>query len=63
MTKGANGKRRLLTRENILFTLGIGIIVGEFFLSEVLGRAFHYEFLLAGLALCGVGITQLADRR
>lgn len=54
--------RRVITRENFLFALGVAIIVFEVVNSELLDRPFHYEFLVAGLALCGVGITQLGDR-
>lgn len=43
--------------------LGILVILFELVNAEALGRPFHYEFLLAGLALCGVGIAQLGDRR
>ena len=63
---GGNGNRRSPwwhKRENILLVLGITIIMGSFINSEVLGRTFHYEFLLAGLALCGVGLAQLGDKR
>jgi hypothetical protein len=58
----AGRKRSLFTRENILLALGILIIGGSFINSEVLGRTFHYEFLLLGGALCGVGVAQLGDR-
>jgi hypothetical protein len=51
-----------LSRENILMVLGIVVIVAEFISAEVLERPFHYEFLIAGLALCGIGITQLGDK-
>lgn len=54
--------RRVITRENILFAVGLAIIVGEFVHAELLGHSFHYEFLIAGLACCGVSITQLGDR-
>jgi len=52
-----------MTRENILFALGIAMIIGTWINSEVRGRPFHYEFLIAGLALCGVGIATLGDRK
>lgn len=57
------GGKGLWRRENLLMVLGIAIIVGSFVNSEVLGRTFHMEFLIVGAALCGVGITQLGDRR
>lgn len=55
-------RRIILSRENILFTLGLLIIIFEVVNSEALDRPFHYEFLVLGAALCGVGITQLGDR-
>jgi hypothetical protein len=55
-------RRSLWSRENILFIVGIGIIVFEVINAEVLSRPYHYEFLVLGGALCGVGITQYGDR-
>ena len=63
MTRDGQKRHRVFTRENLLLTLGIAIIVGEFINAEALGRTFHYEFLLLGAALCGVGITQLGERK
>lgn len=60
---GSNKRMRVVTRENILLTLGIGIILAEFVNAEALGRTFHYEFLLLGAALCGIGITQLGEKK
>jgi hypothetical protein len=60
---GADRRWRWLTKENILFGLGICVIIFEVIHAEVLGRPFHIEFLLLGGALCGVSITQLVDRR
>lgn len=59
----ASRRRSHFSKENILFALGIAVIIFEVIHAEVLGRPFHYEFLIAGLALCGVSITQMADRR
>lgn len=56
-------KRGLLTRENILFVVGLGIIIFEVINAEALNHPYHYEFLVLGAALCGVSITQLGDRR
>lgn len=42
---------------------GLIVITVEMVNGEVLGRTFHYEFLIAGLALCGVSITQFGDRK
>lgn len=42
--------------------VGLLVIAGSFINSEILGRTFHYEFLIAGCALCGVGLAQLGDK-
>jgi hypothetical protein len=55
-------RKSLMTRENILFALGLAIIIFEVVSAEVLDRPFHYEFLVLGGSLVGVGITQLGDR-
>lgn len=55
--------KRFITRENILFGLGISVVLFELVSSEVLGRPFHTEFLFLAAALCGVGITQLGDKK
>lgn len=51
-----------LTREKILMCFGLGLIAFEAFNAEIRGAAFHYEFLLAGLALCGISIAQWGDK-
>lgn len=51
-----------ITKEISLMIVGIAIIVFEVVNAEVLERPFHYEFLLIGAALCGVGITTLGDK-
>lgn len=38
--------------------VGIAIICFEVVHAELFNGTFHQEFLLAGLALCGVAITQ-----
>ena len=62
-TENRGSKKTWLCRENILLGLGVLIIVVELVNSELIGHRFHYEFLLAGLTLCGVGITQIGDRK
>lgn len=52
-----------ISRQSLLMTLGVAIIIFEVVNAEVLDRPFHYEFLIAGLALCGVSITQITDRK
>lgn len=58
-----NGHRRIFSKENVLVAVGIFIILAEFINAEALERTFHYEFLLLGAALCGVGITQLGEKK
>lgn len=52
-----------LTREKILLFCGLVLIGAEFINAEVRGGTFHFEFLLGGLALCGIAIAQWGDRR
>jgi hypothetical protein len=63
--KGNGGGERLwrVTKEKILMFAGLAIIFSELINAEVFGRTFHFEFLLAGLALCGISIAQWEDRR
>jgi hypothetical protein len=42
---------------------GLGMIGFETVNAELLSGTFHLEFLLAGLALCGVSIAQWGDRK
>jgi hypothetical protein len=59
-----NGQRQWsLTKEKILMFAGLVIIFSEAVSAEVFNRPFHFEFLLAGLALCGISITQWGDRK
>lgn len=52
-----------LTKEKILMFSGLMLIAFETINAEVLGRTFHTEFVLAGLALCGVSIAQWGDKK
>lgn len=52
-----------MTKERLFTIFGLGILVFELVNAEAFGRPFHYEFLIAGLALCGIGIAQIGDRR
>lgn len=52
-----------LTKEKILMYSGIAVITYEVAFAEQLGQSFHFEVLLAGLALCGVSIAQWGDKR
>ena len=57
-----HGHHWRLTKEKILLTAGLTLIAAEFAASEFFNRPYHIEFLLAGLALCGVTITQWAAK-
>lgn len=52
-----------MTREKILMFVGLGLIIFESALAERLGDVFHFEIVLAGLALCGVSIAQWGDKK
>lgn len=52
-----------VTRCKILLTAGIVLIFVYLILTELLQEPFHYEWIIAGLALCGIGITQNADKK
>lgn len=59
-----NGQRQPWgTREKLLTMFGILLIAAEFVNAEVRGATFHVEFLLGGLALCGIAIAQWGDKR
>lgn len=51
------------SREVILAVIGVSIILAELTVSAIYPSAFHYEFVIAGCALCGVSYTQLKDRK
>lgn len=42
---------------------GLALIGAEFINAEVRGATFHLEFLIGGLALCGISIAQWGDRK
>lgn len=59
-----NGRARWrLTREKILMFFGLALISAEFINAEIRGGTFHLEFLLGGLALCGISIAQWGDKQ
>ncbi len=62
VTAGNGQKRWRIAREKILLFSGLVLIAAEFVNSEVRGASFHYEFLIGGLALCGIGLAQFGDR-
>lgn len=50
-----------LHREQILLGAGLAVIFVQIILASV-GAFWSYQFVLAGLALCGVAITQLGNK-
>lgn len=52
-----------LTREKLLMFCGLALICAEFVNAEILGGSFHYEFLIGGLALCGISVAQWGDKK
>jgi len=50
-------------REQILMFSGLTLIGFVVVAVELFNRPFHFEFVLAGLALCGVAIAQVGDKR
>lgn len=69
MTKGRNigngggSGSWQLTKDKVLLSSGLSMIGATWIATVVFSRPFHYEFLLAGLALCGIGIAQLGDKK
>lgn len=58
MTVDKNGDGWIKTREKVLLFLGVFVILFETINAELFTGTFHIEILIAGLALCGVSITQ-----
>jgi hypothetical protein len=50
-----------LSKEKILFVLGIVLILYEGIFAGFFHQEFHFEVLLTGLALCGVSVAQWWD--
>lgn len=61
--RNGNGGRWKIRREQLLLAAGLLLIMSEFINAEIRGGTFHVEFLLVGGALCGISITQWADRK
>jgi len=59
---GLGASKVSLTWDNALKIAGLVIIGFEAINAEILSGTFHPEFLLCGLALCGIGIAQGIDR-
>jgi hypothetical protein len=58
-----NGNGWKATKEKILMFAGLAIVGIELVHAEIFSGTFHLEFLIAGLALCGVSIAQWGDRK
>jgi hypothetical protein len=58
-----NGNGWKVTKEKVLMFSGLGLIAFQAIHVQIFGGPFHLEFLLAGLALCGVSIAQWGDRK
>ena len=56
-------KKWRLTKEKIFMSFGLAIICASFINSELFAGSFHYEYLIVGLALCGISITQWGDKK
>jgi hypothetical protein len=56
-------ERWQLTREKILMFFGLAMFVYEAVIVEAIGQRFHFEILIAGMALCGVSIAQWGDKK
>ena len=61
--RGQREKQWRLTREKILMFFGLCLISAEFINAEIRGATFHLEFLIGGLALCGISIASWGDRK
>lgn len=59
---GNGNKKWYQKRDNVLTGFGLTIISAEFIHAELLGGTFHYEFLLGGLALCGIDLARKGDK-
>lgn len=57
-----NGNGPWGTREKILLGFGLALMSASFVVSEILQGPFHYEYLIAGLACCGIAIAQKGDK-
>lgn len=63
MTKTSKTPGDFPYHEVVLFIVGLAICVFEVIDAEVLGRPFHYEFLILGAAFCGVSLTLPSGRK
>lgn len=52
-----------LTREAVITVLGVVIVLFELVNAELLGRSFHYEFLVLAGGCLGLAIAGWGDRR
>lgn len=57
-TQGSNGEKWRLTKEKILLSFGLSLITVEWIAVVLFGKPFQFEWLLGGLACCGIAIAQ-----
>lgn len=66
-SKNENGHKKRtawsIQKEKILMFCGLILIGYESIVSSIIGQPFHFEILLAGLALCGISLTQWGDKQ
>lgn len=56
-------QRWKLNKEKILMVAGLVVILWTTVAAPLLGREFHYQFLAAGLALCGISVAGWGDKK
>lgn len=54
---------KMSQREWILMVLGAFLLFFTIVIMPAIGYEFHFEYLLAGLALCGVSLASGMDKR
>lgn len=58
MVENNGDKRWRLTKEKILLFFGLSLVTATWVATELFGKPLHLEYLIAGLAFCGVAIAQ-----
>jgi hypothetical protein len=60
-----NGRRRdfELQRHKILLWGGLAGMFGYVLIVELLGKPFHYEFVIGFLAMMGIGLLQGIEKK
>ena len=57
-----SGDKWSLTKEKILLFFGLSLVTATWIATEVFSKPLHLEYLIAGLACCGVAIAQWGDK-